>query len=171
MESDALVYLASWNAFFWSLFSFWGLLFAVLGKPQVLTKMFWGQALINVTASLLLTNAIGGVGPIAGTLLSNLLVPLWCYPILLKQNFDLPYRSTVTSLVWPGVVGVLSVLGYAYSPWKFQELTWPAFFAWGILIFSFYLGFLFLVLFNREEKEIFIKRASGLFAKFRKRIV
>jgi hypothetical protein len=170
MDTNALVYLSSGNAFFWSLFSFWGILFGVLGKAEKITRMVWFQAVINVSVSLFLTKSIGGLGPMAGTLFSNLMVPMWCFPYLLKKNFNISYRSTLYSLIVPGLIGITSLVIYHLLPWKFSNLGWLSFLGWGMFIFSSYVMLFYLFFFNKSERKIFTKRiqnlTSGLLARF-----
>lgn len=162
MEDNSLVYLASTNAFFFGLYSFWGLIFTVLGKAEAITKLYWAQAIVNVVASIVGVKLFGGIGPIFGTLVSNLLIPLWYYPILLKRHFRLNEMKLVTAFIWPLMVGIGMQSIYHFGPWKFTHLSWASFIASAILIFSFHSLFLFFVTFNKEEKELFINRLIKL---------
>jgi O-antigen/teichoic acid export membrane protein len=166
MEDNALTYLSSANAFLYALFGFWSFIFTVLGKPAEITRMIWKQALVNVVASIAFTLLIGGVGPIAGTLASFLLVPLWTYPRLLKEHFGLPARALFATLFWPIAVAVLPLTIYHFSSWRLFPTTWPAFFASGVSLFGVYALFFFIVLFDREEKEIFLARVRRFTARF-----
>jgi O-antigen/teichoic acid export membrane protein len=162
MGSNALVYFASANAFFLGLFNFWGFIFSILGKPGVITKLFWKQAIINVIASIICTKYLGGIGPIVGTLISYLLVPLWLYPKLLKKHFGLHELKLFSSFTWPALVGISSLVFYHFSPWRFNHLTWFHFVFSGIAIFILNSLILFFILFNREEKILFINRILAL---------
>lgn len=162
MGSNALVYFASANAFFLGLFNFWGFIFSVLGKPGVITKLFWQQAIINVLASLICTKYFGGIGPIVGTLISYLIIPVWLYPKLLKEHFGLHELRLFASFLWPAFLGVGSVVFYHFSPWKFTHLSWLHFIFSGTLIFLVNSILLFLILFNKAEKKLFINRIIAL---------
>lgn len=167
MESNTLTYLASANAFLYGLFSFWAIIFTVLGKPAEITRMIWKQATVNVIVSVIFTKIFGGVGPIAGTLTSFLLVPLWNYPLLLQRHFGLPLRRLAHSILWPIVASVLPLTIYHYSEWKLFPSTWIGFIASGLLLVSIYLGFFFVVLFNPEERDIFLQRLRKLWQRLR----
>ncbi len=169
METNTLTLLASANAFFWTLFSFWQFTMTVLGKPAEITRMIWIQAVVNVIASITFTKLWGGIGPIAGTLLSYILVPLWFYPKLMLKNFKIAETRLLSSFALPGLIGILCVVLYHYSPWKFHSLNWITFILSGIMLFGVLASFLFIVLFNEEEKKLFLGRIRGLWEKFSRR--
>ncbi len=161
LETDVLIYLASANAFFHGIFSFWGLIITVLGKANLLTKPFWIQALCNVTASLLGTYFFGGVGPILGTLVSYLVIPFFIYPQLLKNHFNLSISKLLSSLILPFLLGVLVLILLIFSGVQLTDLSLKDF-AWkSFAIFTVNALMMFLVLFNREEKVILINRINN----------
>jgi O-antigen/teichoic acid export membrane protein len=162
MGSNALVYFASANAFFLGIFNFWGFIFSILGKPGVITKLFWKQAIINVIASIICTKYFGGIGPIVGTLISYLLIPLWIYPRLLKKHFGLHELKLFSSFLFPALIGIISIVFYHLSPWKFTHISWLHFVLSGIAIFLVNALILFIILFNKEEKLLFINRLLAL---------
>ncbi|HXH73691.1 MAG TPA: hypothetical protein VNJ08_01905 [Bacteriovoracaceae bacterium] len=166
MDSNALTYLASANAFFFSLFSFWALIFTVLGKPAQITNMMWSQALINLPASILFTKLLGGIGPLAGTFLSYMVVPLWVYPNLLVKNFNLHRKTLLSSFLLPGIAGALIILVYHYVPWKFKVDGWANFLVTGLCIFLVNGTFFFLIFFNSNEKRIFFNRLKTIWKSF-----
>lgn len=168
MESNALTYLASSNAFLFGLFSFWSFIFTVLGKPSAITKMIWWQAGVNLVASILCTIYLGGPGPMAGTLISFLLVPLWQYPKLLKEHFELPEPQLFSTIFKPLMLGLTFLLLHHFSPWKLSPVTWFTFFVYGALVFSLVSGLLFFALFNRQERHLFITRIKVLCRNFLK---
>lgn len=169
METNALIYLAAANAFFHGVLSFWGLIMTVLGKANIITKPFWAQAIINVTASLIGTYYFGGIGPILGTLVSYLFVPFFIYPKLLHEHLSLDYKRLYQTLIFPFFAGVLVVIFLNYSGLKLTELTIKEFILNGFLIFTLNSVLMFLILFNREEKRLLINRVKHLKSNFLKK--
>lgn len=165
MESNALTYLSAANAFLYALFSFWSLVFTVLGKPGELTAMQWRQAIINVIASLAFTYWFGGVGPIAGTLVSFILVPTWTYPQLLARHFNMPLYPLVATVMLPFGVGILLLTALHFSPWQLWPMSWFELIAWGAVLFGTLSSVLFVMLFNREEKKLFFNRLGPAWQK------
>ncbi len=155
---NALTYLAASNAFLFSLFSFWAFVFTALGKPSGITSMIWRQAVVNVIASIVATIYLGGIGPIAGTLISFIAVPLYYYPHLLKTHFGLSQVELMKTISVSALFGIAPLILYHYSPFKFNPTSWPTFFIIGILIFLTYSLFLVFALFNIEERLIFFNR-------------
>lgn len=169
METNALIYLAAANAFFHGVLSFWGLIMTVLGKADIITKPFWTQAIVNVVASLLGTYFLGGIGPILGTLISYIIVPFFIYPQLLHKHLSLDYSRLYRTLIFPFFAGISVVILLNYSGWNLIELTVKEFILNGFIIFTVNTIFMFMILFNREEKQILISRMMHLKSNFFKK--
>jgi O-antigen/teichoic acid export membrane protein len=165
MPSNALTYLASSNAFLYGLFSFWSYIFTVLGKPSEITSMIWKQAMVNLVASIIGTKLFGGIGPILGTLISFLLVPMFYYPRLLEKHFGLSGRGVWKTILTPLVIAVIPLFVYQVGPVKINPQTWPTFILTGAVIFFSYVWILLMLLFNREERDLFFNRIKALWQK------
>lgn len=166
MESNALTYLSAANAFLYGLFSFWAFIFTVLGKSSEITRMIWKQAVVNVAASLISTHYFGGIGPILGTLVSFIIVPLWSYPKLLALHFSLSQRKLSEAILFPLAFGTLPLAIYHISPWVLWPRSWIELGVFGAGIFSAYSLLLFYLLFNSTERTTFLLRLRFLCKKF-----
>ncbi|MBY0516455.1 MAG: lipopolysaccharide biosynthesis protein [Bacteriovoracaceae bacterium] len=165
MDTDTLIFLASANAILHGVFSFWGYIITVLGKADLLTKPFWIQAIINVSASILGTYYFGGIGPLFGTLISFLIVPLLFYPKILEINFKLKLAALYKSLFFPLVIGLLVLVAFLKSGINFVDLSVTEFVLKGILTLFVTTFVLFFVVFSKDEKSLLIKRVRTLRSK------
>lgn len=162
VEGNLLTYLASGNAFLLGLFSFWSLLFTVLGKAHEITTMTWKQAGVNVSASILCTYLIGGAGPILGTLVSLVVIPLWSYPRLLSVHFGLSERDLFKTILAPFLFGVLCLFSYQSLPFKLRPTSWFSLIFYGGLIALGIFIFFFCFFFRAEERRFFLRRWEAL---------
>jgi len=165
MDTNALTFLATANAYMFGIFSFWAHMFSVLGKPRELTGMNWVQALVNFGASLIFINFLGGIGPLTGTLISFLTVPLIVYPSLLKKHFGLSTQSVLRTVLLPASFGVLTIGLYLILPWRISPESWPDFLLWGALILIVNCICLFVIVFDNDEKKMIVRRVHDLIKK------
>ncbi len=168
LGDDTLTLLAAGNAYLFGLFSFWALLFTVLAKPAVLTPTLWTQALVNVGASLAGTRLLGPPGPIAGTLVSFLVVSLWSYPRLLTVHFGLPVRAILARVFGPLVVAGLTLGLAAALPARPDPQSWAGLIAAGTTVSVLYGVLLFFTMFNRAERAQHTQRMAKLWKVFRR---
>jgi O-antigen/teichoic acid export membrane protein len=103
---DAVVIIASVNAFLLGLFSLWGWCFVGTGQVRRLVVPAIISTVINLAASLFLTRRLGLVGPVLGTLVANVAISLWWLPILLRVVFGVSLRDLFGAVAWPLVWGV-----------------------------------------------------------------
>ncbi len=169
MDSNALTFLASGNAYLFGLFSFWSLVFTVLGKPAALTPLMWKQALVNVTASVLGAKFIGAEGPVAGTLLSFSLISFWSYPRLLSRHLGIESYEILKRILGPLFVGVITLGIGSQLPLDLAPKDWVTFFLTAGVFFLFYSSSLFYTMFTREERAMNLQRMAKLWDRFRKR--
>ncbi len=169
LETNSLTLLASGNAYLFSLFSFWSLVFTVLGKPAALTPLMWRQALVNVAASIAGTKLFGPVGPVAGTLVSFSLVSFWSYPRLLSTHLGVEARAVLQSILGPLAVALLTLGIAVLAPYELAPKTWISFFFTGGVFFILYGGMLFFLMFKQEERAIHFNRMAKLWERYRKR--
>jgi O-antigen/teichoic acid export membrane protein len=124
---DAVVVVASLNAFLLGLFSLWGWCFAGTGQVRRMVVPTIIATVINLVASLLLTWQLGLVGPVLGTLVANATISLWWLPILLRTVFGVSLRALFRAVAWPLVWGVpyagaLWWVSHAHQPWGWTGL-------------------------------------------------
>lgn len=148
---DFITGLSAINALFLGLFSFWGWCF--IGTGQVI-KVRWLmiiQTAINLPASILGTFMLGISGPLIGTLLAFVAVPLWQFPLLLKKNFKIAPMDILRILFKHIVVAILYTILLRYV----TELYTPS--GWVGLGGALFLGaagyFVVFILFFLSSKE------------------
>lgn len=169
MAGELLTRVATANAFLFALFAFWGHLLTVLGKPASLTRMAWTQAVLNLGASLLMTRWLGGPGPMVGTLISFLAVPLWVYPRLLQRDLGVGVGELARAVLPP----VLLAMGVLVAQALFPVLPMPTGWA-GLLLAGAGTAALLTVtqlglFFNAAERGMFYRRLHGLWERLCKR--
>lgn len=165
-DNKLLIYIVSLNAFLFCLFSFWGLIFTIIGKSFLITKMYWIQAILNIILSLVFTKIYGGIGPLCGTLISFILVSFVGYPVLIKNQFNIGIRKLILNTLLPLAIGVILLLIIKKLPLKFYDLTWNEFIILGLLITVSISVILCLILFSKQEKEIYLNRVLKIKQKF-----
>ena len=124
---DAVVIIASVNAFLLGLFSLWGWCFAGTGQVRRLVVPAVIATVINLAASLFLTRRLGLVGPVLGTLVANVTISLWWLPLLLRSVFGISLRALFRAVAWPlmwGVpyAGMLWWVAHVHQPWGWLGL-------------------------------------------------
>jgi hypothetical protein len=80
---------------------------------------------VNLTASVLLTRAIGLVGPLLGTTVAVLPVILWVLPARLHSDFGTPRGALARAVIGPLVWGVASAAGLWYLARWHAPTTYP----------------------------------------------
>lgn len=165
LEINNLVNISSICAFFLGIFSFWATIFAMMGKSRLTTKIFWSQAIINILASLIATKLLKGIGPVTGSLISNLLAPLWMYPLLINKELKLNLLKIINSFIPPLILGIMLV--YLSNKYRhmFANISWLNFFIVTALIFIITITALMFLCLNNEERKIFINRVESLILK------
>ncbi len=169
MESNALTLLASGNAYLFGLFSFWSLVFTVLGKPAALTPLMWRQAFVNVAASIIGAKVLGAEGPVAGTLLSFSLISFWSYPRLLSTHLGIETWAILRTILGPLAFGLITLGVAALLPYELAPKSWVNFLFTGGTFFFIYSSTLFYLMFSREERVINLQRMAKLWDRYRKR--
>lgn len=117
----AIVVVAAINALILAVTSLWLWVFTATRRIGLMVRPLVASAAINVAASLLLTRALGPVGPLLGTLVAYLSVQAWCLPARLSECFGVPARQ----LAWAALAPVLVGVPYAALLWWLAR-AWPA---------------------------------------------
>ncbi len=160
LPGNTLVYVAAVNALFFPLFGFFSFIFTVLGKPKEITRIEWAQALVNISASLALTSYLGGVGPIAGTLVSFLVVSLVRYPWLIQRHFGISSLALYRTILAPALAGIGTVFCWDRFAVSLPITDWASFFLCAAGVGGASAAVFYLLLFTRAEKELFRSRLS-----------
>ena len=110
---ELLTIIASLNAFMLAIFSLWG--WCISGTSQIaeMTNAMMAQAVINLVLSVVLTNRLGLIGPVLGTMVAFLAVSTWYLPTLLKRLFGTSLRQLAIAIAAPLELG----LPYAAILW------------------------------------------------------
>jgi O-antigen/teichoic acid export membrane protein len=110
---------AAINAVLLAEISLWAWCFTATGKARVLVWPSVASSMVNVAASIVLTNRIGLAGPLLGTTLGFTTVGLWSLPWLLRREFGTSPRALAWAVAPPFALGAVAtwLLGYvAFEP-------------------------------------------------------
>jgi O-antigen/teichoic acid export membrane protein len=114
--------LAALNYALLPIFSFWGWVFAGLGRIDLLLPYAIVQALLSLSLSLLATWLWGVSGPLIATAVVNLAYNPWWMARLLKTEFGIETAPLLASALLPFVPAVF-ILAALFSGY----LLWPHF--------------------------------------------
>jgi len=108
---DAVIILTAINVFFLAHMSLWTWCFSGTGRVRRVVPIALAGAVLNLSASVLLTLRLGLVGPLLGTTVAVLPVVLWALPARLHSDFDTPRGPLMGAVAGPFAWGVASALG------------------------------------------------------------
>jgi O-antigen/teichoic acid export membrane protein len=125
---DPIILVAALNALLQGLLSLWGWCFGGTGQQRRLVVPLAFSAVINLTASILLTRWLGMIGPLLGTTVAFLAVNLWCLPLLLRRVFGVALTKLAQALAVPLAWGLpytalLWWWAHAHKPWGWVGLA------------------------------------------------
>jgi O-antigen/teichoic acid export membrane protein len=96
---DRLTIAAACAGILGGLLALWGWVFRGAGVIRPVVPVSVSSAVVNVAVSVGLTAWLGWLeGPVIGTVVSFVAIPLWCYPLMLRRHFGLPVRRFVGAL-------------------------------------------------------------------------
>ncbi|MEK6579015.1 MAG: lipopolysaccharide biosynthesis protein [Bdellovibrionota bacterium] len=95
---DFFTLIVGFNALLLPILSIWGWAFVAAGKSAILVPVFLSQAVMNLTLSIYFTTRIGISGPVLGTLLTYIAIPLFAIPYLMKKHFKVSPVSILRPL-------------------------------------------------------------------------
>lgn len=125
-EGDFVVVVASVNVFLVSLQSLWCWCFTATGQVRRIVPLTIAGAVLNLSASIILVNYVGVVGPLLGTSLGLGLVGLWVLPLQLKWTFGTSPLSMVKAVL-PSFIWALASASMLWWLTRFhQPTTWLA---------------------------------------------
>jgi O-antigen/teichoic acid export membrane protein len=154
-------HIAAINAGFFALMSLWSWCFTATNSTALITKVFVGQALINFPLSYILTKQFGFVGPLAGSLVSYVVLAIWWSAHILCKTFSIPVMKFHRMWILPFVLPVgLSIAGVTY--WGFPRLEnwWQLFWQAGLSTAVVAVTCYYLLL-SRATKDLLIERIKG----------
>jgi O-antigen/teichoic acid export membrane protein len=122
---DLVVIVTAVNVYFLAEMSLWLWCFSGTGRVRRVVPIAVVGAVVNLTASVLLTRAIGLVGPLLGTTVAVLPVILWVLPARLHSDFGTPRGALARAVIGPLVWGVASAAGLWYLARWHAPTTYP----------------------------------------------
>jgi len=141
----ALAVVASVNAVLLTLTMLYSVAFVSTGRVRLVTGPAAAGAVVNLLASVVLSRALGPVGPLLGTTVATLAVSAWYLPWQLSRVFGTPVSGLLKAVVVPLAWGLpysygLRLLALAYPPrgWvglvAMMGLAAVAFLAFGVFV-------------------------------------
>jgi O-antigen/teichoic acid export membrane protein len=99
---------AAINAFLLAEISLWAWCFTATGKTRALVWPSLASAVVNLVASVILTDRVGLAGPLLGTTLGFTMVGLWSLPWLLQREFGTSPRALAWAVAPPFALGAVA---------------------------------------------------------------
>ncbi len=121
---DLVTVAAALNAFLLAEQSLWAWCFSATGKTRVLVGPAVASAVVNLSASLLLTRSMGLPGPLLGTTMGLAAVGLWTLPLLLRREFGTPVLPLAKAAGMPAVLGVAATAALWPLAPTLSPLSW-----------------------------------------------
>jgi O-antigen/teichoic acid export membrane protein len=122
---NLVVIVTAVNVYLLAEMSLWLWCFSGTGRVRRVVPIAVVGAAVNFTASVLLTRAIGLVGPLLGTTVAVLPVILWVLPARLHSDFGTPRDALVRAVIGPFLWGVVSAAGLWYVARWHAPTTYP----------------------------------------------
>jgi O-antigen/teichoic acid export membrane protein len=144
--------------------SLWGWLFHATGQPGRLVPVSVAIVVVNLSASIILARVYGIAGPLLGTLISQVLVSAWGFPLLLRGTFGIQMAPLAGVLARPMAVG-MPVSGLAW--WMAGQPFFQSWVGWMVGMSSIAAGYLLLAwlfVFGAEERLAWRVRVSQVIA-------
>lgn len=148
--------IAILNIYFMGLFSLWGWVLSGGGKIRVQIPIYAGNALINITFTLIFIKFIGIEGPILGTLAGFLIIYSLFIPKALEKEYGLSAEKLWRILAIP----LLIILPFIIVSIKLQHhFHFNNLISWFIayLAFMFFVVIFLVVLYLNKDERNFIK--------------
>lgn len=147
--------LAALNAGFFALTSLWSWCFSATHKADLITKIFFVHAIVNVSLSFILTSLLGVVGPLLATAIAYMTVAIWWESKVLTTVFGISrwklHRSWTLPFLIPIGASIIYVSAYDYP----AVHSWLGFFigttSFALVLFIF--GYFLLV--SRSSRDFF----------------
>ena len=121
---DLVTVAAAVNAVLLAEFAFWIWCLSVTGELRRALAPSVAAAVVNVTASVVLTRTLGLAGPLLGTTLAFVTVNLWAFPLLLRSAFGTPIGPLLLAIARPFLVGALAAAALRWLAWRFPPSGW-----------------------------------------------
>jgi O-antigen/teichoic acid export membrane protein len=158
---DDLVLVAAVNAFLLGLFSLWSWCFSGTGQVRRMVPITVIGAVVNLTASIILTMEIGPKGPLLGTMLGFVGLSLWYLPLALRKVFGTSIRSLFVAAARPLMWGFpYSALLYAWARGHTPRGWIGLAFEMGVAALVF-LGLAYRAVLAPEDRDAWTNRIRG----------
>jgi O-antigen/teichoic acid export membrane protein len=108
---DTITIIAAINAFLLSQLSLWAWCFSATGQTRRVVASSVAAALVNISASIVLTRWLGLVGPLLGTTFAFVSVSLWNLPWLLHRVFGTSTAALARAVMVPLAGGLVYAAG------------------------------------------------------------
>jgi O-antigen/teichoic acid export membrane protein len=155
---DAVVLVVILNAFLQTLFSLWIWAFMGTGVLRPLVPYSVASAVINLVASIVCTQRLGIVGPVLGTLVSNVLVYSWALPLLLRKLFGISLTHLLGAAGAPLLMSGTFAGSLHYVFRGRLPTTWTTLIIELALSGSAYLVLAWVLLFGQAERGVWAAR-------------
>ncbi len=123
-----LTLLACANIFFLAFGTFWGYLFVGTGKMKEVAGIGITSGVFNLILSILATWYLGILGPLVGSLVSQICITFPAYVILLRKHFDVSSRRLIMACFLP-FAPAIPIIGFAF---QLARLNKPGLFVLGL---------------------------------------
>ena len=155
--------VAAINAILLSLFTLWDCCFVGTRQVARLVPLGLVSTVVNLAISVVLTNTLGLIGPLLGTLAASLCINAWYLPYLLKKHFGVSPGALVRAIATPLIVGLpygalIVVFASAYPPQNWIQLAVDM--GGSALV---YLALAWVTIFNSIERAEWVFRIRILF--------
>lgn len=158
--------LSSINAGFFSLLSLWSWCFTATNLTNKLVPLSIAQAVVNLSASLILTKYYGVIGPLAGTLISFVGVSVGWKSWLICKTFQINFTQLTMSWVRPMLPPLILVLAYMQMFGPLLLTSWLQIIFAGFVITSLIFGVSFFVLIRRSTQDLLKLRIQQTLSRF-----
>ena len=150
---DLVIAVAALNAILQAQTAFWAWCLGATGhmREQVPPAIAW--AVLNLVASIVLTHALGVVGPLLGSCVAFLAVNVWALPLLLRRTFATPPLALARAALGPLAWGVPYTAALWWMARQQRPLGWLGLAA---EMGAAAIGFLALsafVIFSRDDRD------------------
>jgi len=150
--------LAAINAGFFALMSLWSWCFSLAHKTDRITKIFIGQAIVNVSLSYILTSRMGVVGPLLAAFIGYVGLAMWWVSFEVSQSFSISFVTLLRAWFLPFIVPLsiaISCITFFGEP-KVTSWWSLTFLAAGLTIIVFLINFYLLL--TSRTREFFLNK-------------
>lgn len=164
-ETMLICPVAALNAILVSLNSLWGWTFSGTGKVRLISAQAAIGTVVNLVVSVVLTKALGLAGPLLGTTVAYLALPLWYLPMLMKREFGVSIPRLALAALVPATIGCLMAAVLFTLRHNMIARGWISLLAEMAAAGTCTLAMAFAFSFNRDERMMWLARARWIAAR------